>query len=97
MRVNVALVNDLLREPRSAGKAVSIAIVGGNVFGVMAPVVTGYVVAGPGGYNMAFAIAGLLLLTGAASSLTLTRQPIGQDVESVDVARHGKDAVARLE
>jgi MFS family permease len=95
--LNVALVNDLLREPRSAGKAVSIAIVGGNVFGVMAPVVTGYVVAGPGGYNMAFAIAGLLLLTGAASSLTLTRQPIGQDVEAVDVARHGKDAVARLE
>jgi MFS family permease len=79
--LNVALVNDLLREPRSAGKAVSIAVLGGNLFGVLAPVVTGYVVAGLGGYNWAFGIAGLLLLTGATSTLTLTRKPIGKRLE----------------
>ena len=79
--LNVALVNDLLREPRSAGKAVSIAVLGGNLFGVLAPVVTGYVVAGLGGYNWAFGIAGLLLLTGATSALALTRKPIGERIE----------------
>jgi MFS family permease len=95
--LNVALVNDLLREPRSAGKAVSLAVIGGNIFGVMAPVVTGYVVASAGGYNMAFAIAGLLLLTGAMSSLLLTRQPIGRDVDLVDVGHKSKDVVATQE
>jgi MFS family permease len=72
--LNVALVNDLLRDPRSAGKAISIAIVGGNLFGVMAPVVTGYVVAGAGGYAMAFVV--------AASALFLTRKPIEASVRS---------------
>jgi dipeptide/tripeptide permease len=79
--LNVALVNDLLRDPRSAGKAVSIAIVGGNLFGVMAPVATGYVVAGSGGYAMAFVVAAVLLLTGAASALFLTRKPIDAPVK----------------
>ncbi|WP_295848536.1 MFS transporter [Tardiphaga sp.] len=75
--MNFALANDLLRNPQDAGKATSIMVVGGNVFGVMAPIVTGYVIVGSGGYGWAFGLAGILLLIGAVTSLTLTRQPIG--------------------
>src|SRR5262249_15653040 len=71
--LNVALTNDVLRDVGSSGKAVSLVVIGGNLFGIMAPVVTGYVVAGSGGFSWAFGIAGLLLFTGAMSALTLTR------------------------
>lgn len=75
--LNFALTNDLLRNSQDAGKATSILVFGGNIFGVLAPIVTGYVIAGSGGYGWAFGLAGILLLIGALSSLTLTRQPIG--------------------
>jgi ACS family glucarate transporter-like MFS transporter len=75
--LNFALTNDLLRNSQDAGKVTSILVFGGNIFGVMAPIVTGYVIAGSGGYGWAFGLAGILLLIGALSSLTLTRQPIG--------------------
>jgi len=74
--LNIALVSDLLRSPQDAGKATGILIVGGNAFGIAAPIVTGYVIAATGSYNGAFVIAGLLLLVGVAVSLTMTRQPI---------------------
>jgi ACS family glucarate transporter-like MFS transporter len=74
--LNIALTNDLLRRPQDAGKATSILIVGGNIFGILAPVVTGYVIAWSGSYNWAFGLAGILLVIGAASALTLTHRPI---------------------
>jgi len=74
--LNIALVSDLLRSPQDAGKATGILIVGGNVFGIAAPIVTGYVIAATGSYNGAFVIAGLLLLVGVAVSLTMTRRTI---------------------
>jgi ACS family glucarate transporter-like MFS transporter len=75
--LNIALAGDLLQSPADAGKAMGIQISGGNVFGLMAPIVTGYVIAYTGGYNWAFIIGGLLLLVGAAITMTLTRSPIG--------------------
>jgi dipeptide/tripeptide permease len=54
----------------------SILIVGGNIFGITAPIATGYVIQATGSYNWAFAIAGLLLVTGATILLTMTRSPI---------------------
>jgi ACS family glucarate transporter-like MFS transporter len=52
-------------------------VVGGNIFGLLAPIVTGYVVAETGHFDRAFMIAGLLLVVGATSILTLTRQALG--------------------
>jgi ACS family glucarate transporter-like MFS transporter len=49
---------------------------GGNLFGMLAPVVTGYVIQASGGYNAAFVIAGSLLLVGAVIALTMTRKPM---------------------
>jgi MFS family permease len=74
--LNFSLVNDLLRNPEDSGKAMSILIVGGNSFGVAAPIVTGYVIQATGSYNWAFGIAGLLLVAGATLLLTMTRTPI---------------------
>jgi ACS family glucarate transporter-like MFS transporter len=74
--LNFSLVNDLLRNPEDSGKAMAILVVGGNIFGVTAPIATGYVIQATGSYNWAFAIAGLLLVTGATILLTMTRSPI---------------------
>lgn len=77
MGMNIALTNDLLADGRMAGTAISILILGGNSFGIVAPIATGYVVASPFGYSGAFVIAGILLLAGVATALLLTRRPIG--------------------
>jgi ACS family glucarate transporter-like MFS transporter len=77
MGMNIALTNDLLVDGRQAGTAVSILILGGNSFGIVAPIATGYVVGSTLGYAGAFIIAGVLLLAGVATALLLTRQPIG--------------------
>jgi MFS family permease len=72
-----ALTNDLLPNPRDIGVAMGFVVVGGNIFGMLAPIVTGYVIALTGSYSWAFFIAGGLLALGATSVLCLTRQPIG--------------------
>ncbi len=72
-----ALTNDLLTDPRDIGVAIGVVVVGGNIFGMLAPIVTGYVIAATGNFTWAFVIAGCLLVLGAGSILTLTHQPIG--------------------
>jgi MFS family permease len=75
--LNFALLNDLLPNPRDVGVAMAFLVLGGNVFGLLAPIVTGYVVSATGNYDWAFVIAGTLLVIGATSILTLTHRPIG--------------------
>jgi len=86
--LNFSLVNDLLRNPEDSGKAMAILIVGGNSFGIAAPIVTGHVIQMTGSYNWAFGIAGLLLVAGATILLTMTRSPI-------DIAAHSQPAKAQ--
>ena len=74
--MNVALANDLLRDGEHAGAVVSFVLLGGNLFGAAAPVITGYAVASSFGYDGAFAIAGILSLIGAAICFGLTRGEI---------------------
>src|SRR5258706_13067218 len=76
MAMNIALTADLLTDGRYNGVATSLLIMGGNLFGTAAPIVTGYVVAATGGYSGAFAIAGGLLLGGAAIIISGARSPI---------------------
>jgi MFS family permease len=77
--LNIALLNDLLRNPGNVGRANGILVTGGNLFGVLAPIVTGYVVSGTGNYDYAFLVAGLLLLVGATVCLTMTREAIAPE------------------
>lgn len=50
-------------------------VVGGEIFEILAPTVTGYVITATGSYNWAFAFAGGLLVTGAIVILSMTRKP----------------------
>jgi hypothetical protein len=45
--LNASLLLDLLDSSDGAGKATGLVFTGGNVFGLLAPIVTGYVIAGP--------------------------------------------------
>jgi MFS family permease len=75
---NGALVGDLLESPGDAGRATAFLVLGGNTFGLVAPIVTGYVVAETGSFNAAFAAAGALALVGAAAA-SLARGSLGVD------------------
>jgi nitrate/nitrite transporter NarK len=77
---NGALVADLLRSPGDAGRATAFLVLGGNTFGLLAPIVTGYVVAVTGSFNAAFVVAGALAPVGAAAALALVRRTLGEHV-----------------
>jgi ACS family glucarate transporter-like MFS transporter len=74
--LNFALVTDLVRSRTDIGKVTAITVMGGNSFGMMAPIVTGYVIALTGSFDRAFVVAGLLPLAGAAATFLMTRKPI---------------------
>ena len=75
--LNIAMVGDLLRTPADSGRATGLLILGGNIFGIMAPIVTGYVVQSTGSFNTAFVVAGALLVFGALTVFLTARTPIG--------------------
>ena len=75
---NGALTNDLLRSPADAGRALAFLVLGGNTFGLCAPIVTGYLVAATGSFDSAFVAAGVLALVGATAALTLSRGTLGE-------------------
>ncbi|HET6183936.1 MAG TPA: MFS transporter [Acetobacteraceae bacterium] len=81
--VNAALTSDLLRSPGDAGRAFAFLVLGGNVFGLLAPIVTGYIVQATGSFSSAFVLAGILALVGAATSLLLTRHTLGEDTPTL--------------
>jgi ACS family glucarate transporter-like MFS transporter len=72
-----SLTNDLLHAGRSIGSAIGWIQFGGNLFGLAAPIATGYIVAATGSFTSAFLLAGVLLVLGAVFTLTMTRRPIG--------------------
>jgi ACS family glucarate transporter-like MFS transporter len=74
--LNFALVTDLVRSRTDVGKVTAVTVMGGNTFGLMAPIVTGYVIALTGSFDRAFVVAGLLPLGGAAATFLMTRKPI---------------------
>jgi ACS family glucarate transporter-like MFS transporter len=86
--MNIALVSDLLRSSADAGRATGLLIVGGNIFGISAPIVTGYVIQATGNFDFAFVVAGALLVVGSLAVFLLARKPIGSpDVEAALPAR----------
>jgi MFS family permease len=76
--LNLSLVTDLVHRARDVGKAISLTILSGNLCGLLAPIVTGYVVAGLGSYDWALWIAGILLVIGTIALGAMTRGVILQ-------------------
>ncbi len=75
---NGALTGDVLRSPADAGRAFAFLVLGGNTFGLLAPIVTGYLVEATKSFNTAFFAAGALAVIGAAAVLVLARGTIGE-------------------
>lgn len=74
--LNFSLLTDLVPNAENQGKSMAILTIGANGFGLVAPIVTGYIIAATGNYDWAFVIAGLLLVTGSLAVLT-AKKPIG--------------------
>ena len=85
---NAALCNDLLRSQADSGRAFAFMVLGGNIFGLLAPIVTGYIVQATGSFSSAFILAGLLSLIGATVSFTLTRHTLGEETPNAVGAMH---------
>ncbi len=77
-----SLVSDLLVAGGGIGKAIAFLQVGGNLFGVSAPIVTGYLLAITGSFTTAFVVAGVLILVGAVTCLFAGRRQIGEALPS---------------
>jgi nitrate/nitrite transporter NarK len=75
-----------LHAGKSIGTAVGWIQLGGNIFGLAAPIVTGYIVAATGSFTSAFLLAGALLIIGAVVTLTMTRRPVGEPLSEFAVA-----------
>jgi len=75
---NATLTSDLLRSPSDAGRAFAFLVLGGNVFGLLAPIVTGYLVAATGSFSSAFIAAGALALLGMTVTLAISRGTIAE-------------------
>jgi MFS family permease len=74
--LNFTLASDILENPRDVPKAFALTAFGGNTFGLAAPIITGYLIQRTGGYQIAFHVAGALLLCGLILTLTLTHRPV---------------------
>ena len=88
--LNLSLVTDLVHRASDVGKAIGLTILAGNMCGLLAPIVTGYVVAGLGAYDWALWIAGILLVIGAdrARHHDARCDPAGGDGDRRRHARH---------
>lgn len=74
--LNWALASDLITDKASSARAFALVAVGGNVFGLLAPIVTGYLVDATGNYTAPFIVAAVLLLVGASATMFLANRPM---------------------
>ncbi len=74
--LNFALASDLIVDRSSSGRVFALVTIGGNIFGLLAPIVTGYLVDWTGNYTVPFVVAALLLLVGAVVTWTMSRRPL---------------------
>jgi MFS family permease len=75
LALNGALLSDLLTSPRNLGKATGTVWFIGQLAGISAPIVSGYIIHSYG-FRSLFVICGVALLAGSLVCLTLTRRPL---------------------
>jgi len=79
LSLNIALTNDLVWNPEALGIAIGFLMLGGNIFGSLVPIATGYIVKWTGSFDLAFYLAALLLFVAALICFTMTRKPLSFD------------------
>jgi MFS family permease len=82
LSLNIALTSDLVWNPEMVGTAMGFLILGGNIFGSLVPIITGYIVKWTGSFDIAFYVAGFLLLVAAVVCFTMTRSPLSFQEEA---------------
>jgi MFS family permease len=82
LALNITLTSDLVWNSEMLGVAISFIILGGNIFGSLVPIITGYIVKWTGSFDYAFYGAGLLLLVAVVICFTMTRTPIYLEEEA---------------
>lgn len=85
LSLNIALTNDLVWNPQMLGVAIGFLILGGNIFGSLVPIVTGYIVKWTGSFDYAFYLAGFLLFVAALICFSMTRTPLDFEGDSAGV------------
>jgi MFS family permease len=80
--LNYALAGDLTYDKNSAGTVFSLLVLGGNGFGFVAPILTGFIIARTQQYTLSFVLAAALLLIGMAVSWLMVRRPLQPAPES---------------
>ncbi len=76
--MNFALANDRLRFPGDVGRTYAFFTLGGITFGILGPIVTGYLVALTGNFKVALALCAGLSLLAVVLVTGLTRRPMGE-------------------
>jgi ACS family glucarate transporter-like MFS transporter len=76
LTLNLALTSDLIEDPKMAGTVFAIVSTSANLFGLCAPVVTGYIVKATGSFSAAFNVSGAIVILAALISFTMVRRPI---------------------
>jgi MFS family permease len=74
--MNFTLTGDLCVSAANIGKAFGLLNMGANGFGILAPIVTGYVVQGTGRFDGTFYISACLMVIGSVATMTMTRSAI---------------------
>jgi MFS family permease len=83
--MNFALANDRLLSPGDVGRTYAFFTLGGISFGIVGPIVTGYLVAWTGNFKVALVLCGGLSLIAAVLTTVLTRKPLGAPREQLIV------------
>jgi len=91
LALNQALLSDLLASPRNLGKAIGTVSFFGQLAGICAPIVSGYIIASTGGYRLLFLVGGLLLIAGSTVCFLLTRSPLRFDARSSPLPHEDTD------
>jgi MFS family permease len=74
--LNYALAADLIYDKSSAGAVFGLLVLGGNSFGFIAPILTGFIIARTQEYTLSFVLAAALLVVGMAISWFVVRRPL---------------------
>ncbi len=77
-----SLASDLLVAGGGIGKALAFMQLGGNLFGVAAPIVTGYLLALTNNFVVAFIVAGVLNVIGAVACVATAHRPVGEAAQT---------------
>jgi MFS family permease len=91
--LNFALASDLTSDSKITGTMMGMVTLGGNIFGLLAPIVTGYIVKATGSFNSAFILAGALLIFGGLASLALSKKAITYEEEASAAPNLAKSSI----